>query len=420
IAVIYQIINFIKFIIALKETLADTRVWQWNDSLAALHRDNPVLASSRGTVSRARWTSYAAHSTFLPQFWASASALRRASEGVETDSYSLGISGSLSLFEGFAGVRTLALRKTDLSIAEIKYRRDVSDAVYGMRSAFVGLLWAQEQLSLSREILERRAKNSELVRLKYEAGREDKGSYLRVEADRGQAEIEVRRAERYLATAARSFLTQLGLDASAAKKPQTVGGFTLDIYDPNPAAPDFAALASSTPEYLESKKRLDAARLERGISHSRFWPDVSAAVSVGRSGEAFPPEDEARSASVNLSWRFFSGGADLFNTLAARDNVLVREADFKAAFLDAALSLESAWSDYIDAMESVVVREKYLDASRSQSEIVSARYLNGLVTYQEWYQVENDFINSKKFYLLAKREAGLKEAYWKKALGLAE
>lgn len=404
----------------LKETLADTRVWQWQDSLAALHRGNPVLASSRGTVSRARWTSYAAYSNFLPQLSASASASRRDSAGVETDSYSLGLSGTLSLFEGFAGVRTIALRKTDLGIAEIKYLRAVSDAVYGLRRAFVDLLWAQEQLELSREIAQRRRKNAELVRLKYDAGREDKGSYLRVEADKGQSELEVRRAERRLATAIRDFLVQMGLDASADRNPSAAGDFTLGSYDSSVAAPDFDAIASFTPEYLESRKRLDAARLERGISYGRFCPEISAAVSVGRSGAAFPPEDEARSASVNLSWRFFSGGADMFNALAARDNVLSREADFKAAVLDSALSIESAWRDYTDAMESVVVLEKYLNASQAQSEIVSARYLNGMATYQEWYQVENDFISSKKSYLNAKRDAGLKEAYWKKARGLSD
>jgi outer membrane protein TolC len=395
---------------------ASARVWQWSDSLSALRGGSPSLLSSMRGVTAARQTSYAAYSAFLPQFSASASAGRRDTAGIETDSYSTGITGTLSLFEGFADVRAAALRKTDLSIAEIRYSRAESDAVYKLRVAFVELLWAQKQLELSSEILDRRLKNSELVRLKYEAGREDKGSYLRVDADRRQSELELRRAERQAAVAATAFLAQLGFSAREAPKPSAEGDFVLG--ESPSEEPDFAALAAETPEYLESKKRLESARLNAGVSHSRFWPQISASAAAGRSGAAYPPEEESRSASVNLSWRFFSGGADLFNAMAARQAFLSRQDDLKAAGLDTALSVESAWRDYRDAFENVEVRMKYLDASMAQSEIVSARYLNGLATYQEWYQVENDFISSKKSYLNAKRDAGLKEAVWKKTLGL--
>ena len=83
-------------------------------------------------------------------------------------------------------------------------------------------------------------------------------------------------------------------------------------------------------------------------------------------------------------------------------------------------SLVHARNSLLSSIENVNAREKYMEASREQSEITTMKYLNGLVTYYEWYNVENDYINAQKASLNAKSDALLAEAAWKKLLGIGE
>jgi outer membrane protein TolC len=122
---------------------------------------------------------------------------------------------------------------------------------------------------------------------------------------------------------------------------------------------------------------------------------------------------------MSLSWRLFSGGKDYFSLLAARRNKEILEENLRAVKLSVASSLENAWQSMVDAYENLDVGRRYLEAAGAQSEIITAKYLNGLVSYQEWYQVENDYISAKKNYLSAMKDAVLSETLWKNILGIS-
>ena len=83
-------------------------------------------------------------------------------------------------------------------------------------------------------------------------------------------------------------------------------------------------------------------------------------------------------------------------------------------------SLVSAWNSLVSSIENVRIKETYMRASEEQSKITTVKYLNGLVSYYDWYNVENDFINAQKSSLSAKSDAFLAEASWKKTLGIGE
>ena len=63
------------------------------------------------------------------------------------------------------------------------------------------------------------------------------------------------------------------------------------------------------------------------------------------------------------------------------------------------------------------IREKYKEASQEQSQVTTAKYVNGLTTYYDWYSVENNFISSQKSFLSAIREAILAESRWLNLIG---
>jgi len=441
-----------------KETRG-VKVWRWQDAVSEMERSSPYLASSGYSLDKTRYALKGSYAAFLPSLTASGSAARRiaslssgssASSADENTVYSLGLSANLSLFSGFADINTVRIKRNDVTLAELELSRTRADALYKLKNAFVELLWSQEQLSLAREITERRRKNRDLVRLKYESGREDKGSFLRVEADLLRAEYEERKSERQMVSASDNFLRAMGIEpfsgggriGEGGGNPEpaariaesfadilSTGAFYIpgkEISDEKNAKsktpvgkPDFVSLAMETPEVESARLRLESADYSVNAAISPFWPDLSLGASVNRMGETLPPADGSASVSMSLSWRLFSGGKDYFSLLAERRNKEILEENLRAVKLSVASSLENAWQSMVDAYENLDVGRRYLEAAGAQSEIITAKYLNGLVSYQEWYQVENDYISAKKNYLSAMKDAVLSETLWKNILGIS-
>ncbi len=143
---------------------------------------NPQAASASLSLETARSRVAAARAGFYPSFSASASYSRSGSRGLPAgDSYGYGFSGSQPLFSPSVPA-ALSSAKASLRMTEAAYDRTASGLRFQLKSAFADILNARETLKLSGETLKRRAENLELIRLKYQAGRENKAALLETEA----------------------------------------------------------------------------------------------------------------------------------------------------------------------------------------------------------------------------------------------
>jgi len=188
------------------------RVLSLNDALIETMKHSPVLKKAAESVKTARYNYLSSFSSFLPQVNASVSGTKKSGSDTAGDpnNYSYGVSGSISLFSGFKDISSLMMKDLEITTAEADYKRVLSDTVYDLKKSFIELLWSQETVVLSEEILKQRDNNLQLVSLKYEAGNEDKGSFSRVQADKLQAEYDLAKAKRRVDTAAFDLLRAMG------------------------------------------------------------------------------------------------------------------------------------------------------------------------------------------------------------------
>lgn len=388
----------------------------WNGVLSEAEKSNPVLIKAEKDVYKSRLGYYSSWSPFLPQISANAGVSQSESDfSGWSKSYSYGFSGRLSLFSGFGDISQTRSKKLEMEISEIEYKRTLSDTVYNLKKSFTELLWAQETVLLSEEILKRRTENFELVKFKYDVGREDKGSFLKVEADRYKAESDLAKARRNIRTASAKLLRDIGKDTFEVIA--VSGSFTTP---PPPAAADFGALLKNIPEYLVAENNLQKSKYGIKAAAGEFYPDISLTGSVSKTGEQWAPRDDRRSVGLSLSYQIFSGRSDEYNLQIARTNEILAAETLRQTKYQIISDLESAWSQFADASEDVKVREKYLVASVVQSRITKEKYINGLVSYYDWYVVENDFTNAQRQLLDAKKSLVLAEASWKNILGKTE
>src|SRR3989338_2725721 len=144
------------------------------DMLAA----NPQAVSAALDLEAARLRLASARAVFYPSFAASASYTRSGAQGLPAgDSYGYGFSGSQPLFPPSVPA-ALRSAKASLRVTEASYDSLASGLRFQLKSVFADLLNAREAIKLSEETLKRRSENLELIRLKYQAGRENKAALL--------------------------------------------------------------------------------------------------------------------------------------------------------------------------------------------------------------------------------------------------
>jgi outer membrane protein TolC len=388
----------------------------WNDVVNEAATANPALAKAKESLAQARWSLTRAYSNFLPQLSASASAGQSQSDttGLSKD-YSYGLSGSLSLFSGFADTSEIKSRSYDLRIAEANYARILADTLYSLRKSFFDLLWAQETVRLSQDILKRRNENLDMVQLKYESGSEDKGSLLRIDADRVQARYDLEKAQRAQQNASLALSQAMGrsdfavITVTATLSPGQI-----------PATFDLRQSVERTPEHVIAQYTLQKAAAGITAAESSLYPSLSLSAGTGRSGTQWGPDSGRWNAGLAVSYPFFPGGRNIYDIKIANSNKIVADQALRQTDEQAAVRLNGAYFGFIDAVGNVGVREKYLTASDTQSHIITAKYLNGLASYQDWYTIENDFINSQRALLNARHDAVLSEAQFQNALGAGD
>ncbi len=382
----------------------------WGEAVVIAGQKSHDLISAEKELESSEWSYRKAISAFLPQLSANAgfSETLNSTNSADSKSYSYGLSATQYLFkgtEGFYGIQS--------AYANVEYKKAALQAtrasvLYDLRSAFVDLLYAQENITLSEKILKQREQNSRLIQLRYDSGKEDKGNLMTTQADEAQARYDLSAAERDQKLA-RLKLSQL-LQSDVA---EVEGVGELQV----PEEPVFVKLLEVTPSYVTARKQLEMAELSQKASISGFLPSLSLSGSYRNKGSEWPPDEESKSWSVNLSYPFFPGGGNIADrAIAGADLDRARE-EFDKGIKDLRYSLEDNYESFRGALDALEISKISLSAAEERSKITNVKYLNGLTGYDEWYRIENAYIQAQRQLLSSKRSALLAEAAWHKSYG---
>jgi len=401
--------------------LFSQQVITWEQVLKEAKEKNPQLRQAELNLKQTELKIALVKSELYPQISFSFSSEKNYSENFESKvNYSYNISAGVTLLSGFSTINSLKSQLLDLQIAEENYKRVLSDIIFSLKESFINLYYTQEMYSLAENIFKRRKQNYELIKLKYESGSEDLGSFLRVEADMLQAEYELRKIKRERENAIRELLKNIGRDDFVDIKVETYSDLSSDIE--KIIAQDGTTIIAQIPEYKIKQYQLAKMQIQAKIAKSSFYPSLSFSANYGLSDTNPIPDKNKWSLSLGLraSYNIFSGFRDLTDLKIANNNIKTAEFELHNTKLNLINNFYILKNNLIDIKESLIVKEKYLKALEKQAEIVSIKYANGLALYYDWYQTEDSFINTQKSLLDLKKELILSELNLKKFLGYLE
>lgn len=394
-------------------------VLDWAQCLSKAARANPELLAADESLRQAELGLGRSAAAFLPK--ASASAGLNAGgayaqpfdfAGGGEPGASASLSASLNLFNGFSDWAARSKAAAQLKAALAAQQATRARVGYELRAAFIALLQAQERMAQARDSAARRRGNVELVQLRFEAGRENKGSLLQAQALAAQADWQADRSERARREAALDLSRLLG----QVLDPDLVAAGVLELPAAAPVSLD-PAWIEDLPPVRQARAAVEAAQADARSARSAWWPSLNANASAGRSGGSWLSEKGGWSVGLGLSLPLFNGGSSLADGLSADSRLRAARLALEGAVRQARVDLQRSLDAYVDAMQAAQVQARFLEAAELRAELARVQYTQGLLSFDLWDQYETDLINAQVGALLSRGDAQRAAAAWERDLG---
>jgi outer membrane protein TolC len=389
----------------------------WADCVKEARKNNPDIMSALEGVKQDEAVVVSTRSRLLPEIGSSLSGGRSGREGAGSeDGYSVGLSAKQLVFDGGKAFNDTRRSKEQLETTKYRYEFTSSTVRMQLRLAFISLLKAQRQVTIMEDILKRRQQTTRLIRRRYEGGKEHRGSLMTAEAKEAQSGFDVMQAKRNVELAGSNLAELLGRLPSAHAADLAADG-KFEVSEAPASRPDFESLAEGTPSVKQLISKSNVAKYSAKSAKGGYYPTVSASAGAGKSASEWPPDEDSWSIGVSMSLPLFEGGSRVAEVSRANAALRQANADEKGGRNSAVATLHAKWIALQNAVERIKVREKFLEASRERAKISEGQYSAGLLGFDSWIIIEDDFVAADQALIEAQAGALAAEAEWVNAKG---
>jgi outer membrane protein TolC len=391
----------------------------WVDCVKLATAHNPDLQVSREAILNSDAVRMGAYSALYPQITASFGDSHSYAGAYLSSPSNYGISYneqlnlSQTIFNGFATKGNIDQARAQLNLAFANMNAEKATVSFQLKSAFAQLLYSQQLISISQDIITIQQKNARLVKLLYDGGSEDKGNMLLSQANLDQAIFNLNQATRTYELSGIQLGTVIGQELPSNVR--GVGDLKTGALQPKP---DFLKLAQQTPLYFQKRAQTDAAAAGITIATSGWYPTVTADAAVFRAGQTFPAPQNNWAAGISVSYPLFQGGQTYFNVKAATASLREALASLRSGTDQAGLTLAQTYKTMVDSEENVRIQQELLEATALRYKIGDADYRNGLMSFQDFNTITDSYVSQQQALLSSQLSAVINEANWEQAKGL--
>ncbi|MDR1474334.1 MAG: TolC family protein, partial [Endomicrobium sp.] len=161
--------------------------------------------------------------------------------------------------------------------------------------------------------------------------------------------------------------------------------------------PDFDNLITKIPDFLSAKYSLDYAKAVNWANKGQWLPSIDFIGQINRHRyDKTWDENKSWSAALNLSYPLFSGGKRFFDTKSSASQEKIAAEDFRNTKNMLKLNAIQFYNNWVNDYEILIVSNFYLESCKLQTDIAKRKYMNGIISYEDWYTIEDDYIKNQK------------------------
>jgi outer membrane protein len=408
-------------------SFAQGRILTWQDCVDLLREKNTDLIAAQHSLSATKELEGVSKSRFFPQLSASLSetqsntnlsSLTLTDQDRFSRSYSAQLNLSQNLFAGFSDMSKFHQAEANSKVAEASLQIMKAKLSADLKQAFQSVIYAEDFVRLAEEIQRRRKDNLRMVDLRFESGRENKGSALLSKAYFAQAQFDVLQAAHQADVTQDQLAFVLGLNRTEELRVSKTANESLQLINPSEVKINFSELIQTVPDYIQLKYKEIAAKEDVFVNRANFYPSLDLNGSYGKSDTTFFPNSDRWSATLVLTIPLFNGGRDWAASRSASETAAAASSYLKGANLQILVKLKTAYQNYLEAVEKEKVDESFRSAQEVRANIARDKYNNGLMTFDDWDVVENDLISREKASLQSHRDRVIQESTWEQVQGI--
>ncbi|QDK37160.1 TolC family protein [Bdellovibrio sp. NC01] len=393
-------------------------VYTFQQAVDLVKQNNADIRSSEQNLQSSKFTIDSYRGTYYPQLSGSLGYSQTGPNDPDNgstggSSYSATLNASQNIFNGFADVAKVDSAKAQARVSEASLAITKAKASYDLKVAYAYLLYAKDAEKITKDFLKRREDNLRMVELRFESGRENKGSLMLSQAYLLQSKSDLLKAAHGRETSESDLQKVLGLDGDRVVDVKD----DIPLREPADKDPDYQQIAMTTPTRLQSVAQVDVSEASVTSAKSSFFPTLNLTGSVGKLDEQFFPDNDRWAVGATLSVPLFNGGRDYYSTKSATSSLYAAKSNLTSVERSLLSTLKKAFTSYQEAVADLKVNEAFLSAAKTRAEIARSKYNNGLLTFDDWDIIENDLITKTKTYLQSKRDRIVAEAAWEQAQG---
>jgi outer membrane protein TolC len=405
-------------LLLLAGALGAENVLTWQDCFSRTVANNIELSIAKLKLKEAEASLKSQQSVYYPTVSAKADRTvgemkTNGSNWNGTDDLRASLDVDYTLFAGFGNRARVTRTEAELYAEKANFDQTRSNIEFALRIAFSDQLYAQELLELTRNIAARRAGNTRLVEMRYEGGREHKGSLLLKQAQLTEALYNVEETQRSLELAQRRLASLM--------RQWDFSPFLLDgnlRAEVPPTGVSLNDLARVTPSYRSAEARLKAAEQGFIVTRSERFPKIIAKASLIGSGES-DIDRETWETGIAVSLPLFTGGRLSQDIIISGLRKEQSRLDAEKTMLDLMNDLLEALNTYRDRYAAMSVQDAQRLAAETRATVARTQYEQGLISFQDWDTIENQLITAQRSWLASRRTADQAEAAWQNAMGLS-
>ncbi len=377
----------------------------------------PAMVQARGQVATADATKLSWYGSWLPTLSASSSASTNSNtrwdERTQTtisgssESYSGGISASLTLFDGLSRLAEGRAANADIESADASLVDQTFQTMLQTKQAFFSAVSAEELVRISDTRIERATEQLNISKEKLAAGTATRSDTLRSFVEVANARLQRLNAVTQLAMAEANLARLIGVDGAvrAVREDRL-----FDLVDLDTAALREDALARS-PTILTAEAAVKSARAQFGTIYSQYLPRASMSYSKSWSGNEWLTLNPSWSVRLSLSWTIFNGfSRELTRTqrIIGLDNARAQATDTyrqtNAQLTQYLAALAAARTGLEIAQANQAASEEDLRVQRERYRVGAATIVDVLASQVNLDQAEVDIVQAYLDYLVARAQ----------------
>ncbi|NMB82980.1 MAG: TolC family protein [Ignavibacteria bacterium] len=323
---------------------------------------------------------------------------------VDNRSYSAGIGGSVTLFNGLANIANISQKKDNLKATEYNIEKKKQDVVYEATNYYYLVLNAEELMKVREENVKYYQKFYETVNERNRLGIVAKADVYTAQVQLGNAELLLIQAQNNYQTSMSSLLNYLGLDVLEDFKVVNPFG-AQGLIDSDSYLNDYDNVRAMVNSALDTRfdfksQQLAVSSAESGltIARSGLFPSLTGSYSYSSAASKYDKLFDRKVFNVSLSLNFpiFSNWNTENSIQFAQVNLKNAKEDLLALERLIKIEVKQGFLDLSAAKKSLDVATKNVTAAEETRKINQERYNLGSGTILEVLQADRDYTDAQR------------------------